>query len=457
MPDAPADAHGAGQAAPRAEATASDEDFVYHLYRGSELLMDGRVVEAKGEIERALSVKPQDAKGQDLLAAVYFRLGVYPRAIEIWDRLVRAYPRDATLRVNLSLALLKTGQPGQALEHIQTALELSPEHERAWGYLGLIHWRAGRYEEARQAFLRGGQAAMARRMEELIAAGTTAAGGLSALVEQEPTGSKERAAMRLAAEQAIERFEAEQVPLSVEESAPRRPSGAWRVGEPGVEPTPRARAPRAVTAPAPPSLGSLVDRWTVSLPDETPLAVGPTGQLHLVSSGDVYCRSSGLVAVRGELRTTSVRRRARGRELAEVLGGDDPVLLWRGPVAAILEPPAGRSFHGVSLVDDILFVREELLAAFDDGLGFESGRVPLARGELVMLSLHGTGTVVLRLPRSPTALPVAEGEEVRVVPSSLVGWTGRLLPRGPRARGTAPYGANAPALAFRGEGVVMVA
>jgi len=142
------------------------EAFLFHLYRGSELLMQDRVVEAKAELERALRDKPQDARSQDLLAGVYFRLGVYPRAIEIWSRLVAAYPTQAALRVNLGLALFKTGQADEAKEQLRAALKLDSDHERAWGYLGLVEWRLGHFEQARDAILRGGQASMAHRMEE---------------------------------------------------------------------------------------------------------------------------------------------------------------------------------------------------------------------------------------------------------------------------------------------------
>src|SRR5262245_34016226 len=65
----------------------SNEDFLFHLYRGSELLQDNRVHEAKEELEKAIHLQPRDSKGQDLLAAVYFRLGLYPRAIQIYEQL----------------------------------------------------------------------------------------------------------------------------------------------------------------------------------------------------------------------------------------------------------------------------------------------------------------------------------------------------------------------------------
>ena len=77
------------------------EDFLFHLYRGSELLLDNRVHEAKEELEQAMKLQPRDAKGQDLLAIVYFRLGLYPRAIVIYEDLVRLFPDDVSLSIDI--------------------------------------------------------------------------------------------------------------------------------------------------------------------------------------------------------------------------------------------------------------------------------------------------------------------------------------------------------------------
>ena len=438
---------------------ASEDDFLFHLYRGSDLLMQERVVEAKEELERALSMQPQDAKGQDLLAGVYFRLGVYPRAIETWQRLVDAYPRDATLRVNLALALLKTGQPAGALAHIHAALGLNPDHERAWGYLGLIQWRLGHHEEAREAFLRGGQASMARRMEEVL---VTSAGAVLAPTDTQPEPEAEargRVAMRSAAEQAIEQFEAEQLPLTVAGDATPGQRGGWRVAEPGEERIPsRPRAARHRPVDAPPALDALLDRWSLNLPSGTPLSLGSAGELFLsLREGDAHARLEGLRAVRGEMRTTVVQRRTRGRDLDAILGGDAPLFRWRGPVAAVLRAPPGRRFHGLTLDDDVLYLREELLWAFDGSLEYESGTLPQEGSEpLTMVQLYGSGTLALCLEDTPSAIRVSEGDDVRVDPAALVGWTGRLLPRG-RLGGTQPYSLHAPPLSFRGDGVVLVA
>lgn len=458
MRDAPPDGYDPRAGTLDASGAAADEDFLYHLYRGSEMLLQDRVVEAKSELERALELSPQDAKSQDLLAGVYFRLGVYPRAIEIWLRLVRHHASDAALRVNLALALLKTGQPADAIEHLHVALQIQPDHGRAWGYLGLVHWRLGRFQEARDAFLRGGQVAMARRMEEAI--GATSAGALDPAGEPSRDDDADRAAMRSAAEEAIEHIEAEDVTLQVA-TPTTSTQGSWRTVEPGNEPVPGAARRRKTTRPLPASaparLSALVDAWTVSLPEDTPLMVGPSGELFIQATRGLHSRIEGLRAVRGDMRITAMLRRAGGREIVdEVLGEHTPLFEWHGAVAAILSPPASAKFVGLSLDrDDVLYVREEVLWAFDDRISYESGRLPLVGRPVLLTQLWGEGTVVLALERPPAGLRVRDGEEVHVDPARLVGWVGRLFPS---ARGgTAPYSAAAPPLSFRGEGVVLVA
>lgn len=154
------------QGAPASDrgADMEQEDFLFHLYRGSELLQDNRIMEAKGELENALKLSPRDTKGQDLLAVVYFRLGLYPRAISIYEELRKSAPRDPSLKLNLALCYLKTGQNNAARSELEELTELAPSHTRAWGYLGLVYERAGDIERAEQAFERGGHPLMARRM-----------------------------------------------------------------------------------------------------------------------------------------------------------------------------------------------------------------------------------------------------------------------------------------------------
>lgn len=438
----------------RGDEPPANEDFLFHLSRGSELLMHNRVVEAKEELERALEHRPRDAQSQDLLAGVYFRLGVYPTAIRLWRSLVDDFPEDSVLHVNLGLALFKTGQPTESRDHLLRALEIDPSHERAWGYLGLIYWRLGKLDLARDAFLRGGQLTMARRMEEQSSAGSIPAPPPHEPPEELPAGieAAQVSAMRDAASAAADRLAGE-VHLSVEAERPRRrKSGRWNVVETGADVVPGLRRGRATPLPAPARAGVLADQWALTLPEGTPLAVGVEGELLVRSEGAVTGRVHGLCATQGALVAEPLTRRFRGRDSDEPLGGDeDPLLRWSGPIGGVVRPADGQTLVALRVDETLLYVREELVQAFDDRVGYESGRLPLAGRPSVLLQFHGEGVVVLRLPRLPSGLPVESEQEVRVDPEALVGWTGRLFP----SEAEDPFPASIP-LVFKGQGVVLI-
>src|SRR5262249_16731520 len=66
-----------------------DDAFLQDLYRGGELLAEGKVMEAREYLERAGQLQPQDEKCQNLLGLTYFKLGQFDRAASIYDTLVR--------------------------------------------------------------------------------------------------------------------------------------------------------------------------------------------------------------------------------------------------------------------------------------------------------------------------------------------------------------------------------
>src|SRR4051812_874233 len=140
------------------------EEFLYHLYRGSELLKDDQFYEAKSELERALAFQPRDIEGQSLLGVVYFRLGHYPRAIQIYEELIRVRPTEVAPRINLALCYLKTGQLAGARALLDELVQHRPDHVRAWGYLGLVYQRLGDFEKASVAFDRAGRPQLAARL-----------------------------------------------------------------------------------------------------------------------------------------------------------------------------------------------------------------------------------------------------------------------------------------------------
>lgn len=143
------------------------DEFVFHLHRGVELLEEGRSLEAKEALELALSERPKDPESQALLALVYFRLGLYPRAIEIYRVLADTHADTLSLKVNLAVCYLKTGQHALAEEALIAVVATDPGHTRAWAYLALAHERLGEHAKAARAYELGGHPRQAERARAL--------------------------------------------------------------------------------------------------------------------------------------------------------------------------------------------------------------------------------------------------------------------------------------------------
>ncbi|MDC0708773.1 tetratricopeptide repeat protein [Stigmatella sp. ncwal1] len=154
------------------ETSPVDDEFLNLLYRGGELLAAGKMIEAKDYLERAHQMQPKNEKGQNLLGLTYFKLGLFDRAAEIYEMLVRENPVDPTLRVNLGLVYLKTNALQRAVREFEVAVDLSPDHKKAHNYLGLALAQQSEYGRAREHFLLSGSDAMAEKMSRAIAGET---------------------------------------------------------------------------------------------------------------------------------------------------------------------------------------------------------------------------------------------------------------------------------------------
>ncbi len=455
------------------------EDFLYHLYRGSELLQDNCIGEAKEELERALSMQPRDVEGQGLLGVVYFRLGLYPRAIQIYEELIRAYPGEVTPRINLALCYLKTGQSMQARDTLEAVIRIVPDHRRAWGYLGLVFERLGDHTKALAAFERAGQEHMARRMQRLL-------DSEAAPADPDPP---QRAEMRLAAADAVRELD-EPRPFSIagagpDEEAPPSRSGRWRAVEPGEERMPASRGAQAVappgrfgpavpavagplsTAAAPtrpsapgqlPSPGELADQSLLAFSDGP--GVVTRGGMALVQFDESFVARVALVRAlrpRGRpLSSREVLRRSRGRDQAEPLGGTaTPLVLLEGAGGLLIAAPGSLSAFAVRLDGDFLYLREDRVLGFDSALRHENGRLSTGGGEPIpMVQLSGSGSIVFAAHAPLGALGVDAERALAIRADDVLGWSGRLLPQ-PLPANQAP-GSTHGLVAFNGDGAVFV-
>ncbi len=124
-------------------------------------------------LDQALRHAPTDQRARNLLGLTLFKLGDLEKAEAIYRGLIDDHPADPTLRVNLGLVFLKRGASSDAARCFSTALDLQPEHVKAQNYLGLALAQKGEHAQARDWFVRCGNAAMAERMSALLAVAAT--------------------------------------------------------------------------------------------------------------------------------------------------------------------------------------------------------------------------------------------------------------------------------------------
>ena len=438
----------------------ASEDFLFHLYRGSELLQDNRVHEAKEELEQALHLQPRDPKGQDLLAAVYFRLGLYPRAIQIYEQLCRDNPTDATLLVNLALCNLKTGQATGARTALEEVVRLAPDNRRAWGYLGLAYERLGDLEKAEHAFDRAGHAQMARRVAERRA-------------QRAPEPSIppiEAAQVRRAAAAAFQELDAGELSFALAEPALRRTeSGTWRaveIGEavktasqppPSMTSAPAAETKDAVRAPRALAQSARDARITPTGADAVGMHASGIVVVHGTGAGETFAaRLEALRSYSGAIATRVLERQSRTPSMEPFGGIGSPLVRMQVDGTVLLGPRAGHRLVPLKLAAEQVFLREDVILGFELALAFENGKLPIPEGEAVhVVQLRGTGAVIIELLDPWVSLEVTADRSATVRRESLIGWTGRIVPRAlpPNEAPSAQRGL----VSLVGEGTVLLA
>lgn len=458
------------------ESASSGEEFLFHLYRGSELLQDNCVSEAKEELEQALAMQPQDVEGQGLLGIVYFRLGLYERAIKIYREIVTACPTELTPRVNLALCYIKTGQLGLARRELETVISRAPERKRAWGYLGLVFERMGDLHKARAAFERAAQEHMVHRMDRLI---TSAEGATD-------SDRPERFEVRQAAADAVVELEtasgATSAFVGAEETTDDTGSrgGRWRTVEPGdAAIPPPARAPElgkrdqertrtslpplSLSPPAPDfarramSIEELADGSLLLFPSDSGVIQASDQSLlvHVREGFNLRQDTIGALLPREPGFTShALMRRQRAHETSEPMGGHttpfvalegqgDLVLTTRHPMQVV-------QIHG-----GFVYVRESALVAFESTVHYEHGRLSALGDEAVpIVQLSGRGVAVFERRGKFRTLPVRVEQPATVRARLVLGWTGRLLtqPVEPKRSPNQVHGF----VAFSGDGAVFL-
>ena len=308
---------------------------------------------------------------------------------------------------------------------LEEVVELDSTHVRAWGYLGITYERLGELKLAETAFLRGGHDALAKN----IGKGT----------DEEPRKGTMPGNAALSALQAA--FD------DPDTMGNRTRPGGLAVGT-GAGYSPRLTSPpapaaavariRSMSSEPPPSLDTdvrnlreLASDTNLTAPSGEPLQrVGHDWLLHIGEKASFYVRAESVRAMHGKLQNIVGRRKPRGTETEEVLGGAFGALVQlQGVGTLVLTPRYSHRFVAVNVGEEPFFVREEALACFDAKLSYESGRFQNLDDSLAhLVQMRGVGSALLESPSEVRSLEAGENRGVVIRLSSLLGWSGRLVP-----------------------------
>lgn len=423
-----------------ASGTGLRDDFVYHLYRGSDLLMQDRLTEARYELERALDMQPEDERGQGMLAGAYFRLGMYPLAVEVYEKLAQRHASDPILQLNLGLSLLRASSPQKAIRHLRFVVDAEPDHLRAWKYLGTAYWQLGQMQEAYAAFTKAGADELIARVKTHLERQVAEAhAGIASPPGLEFSGTLPKLG--------FDSTRPETWPLS--ENRTLAPSNISGVRSRHVSHAPARNFGDVAAA------GRDSNPWLVSPGDDNPIVIAPDGSLRISThQAPVVARTSHMVAIEGDIQSERLPWRCFGRPQAQRgASAHDDLSHLRGAARIVMAPGPKRSYYAVKLHSSSpVVLREASVAAFCGNVEHEHSYLP-SGGETPMLQLRGDGTVFLVTDAPPSLLSVIHQRTVRIHSDMLIGWSGDVLVM---AGATAPksMGESPAWLCFRGDGML---
>jgi len=463
--------------------------FEQAVAKGSDLLKQGKLDDAQKAFSAALLLDDQNAKVLALLGLTYFRAGKLQQARPIYEDLVERLPTDASHRLNLGLVYLKLGDAEKAIHSLEASRALDPSQGRAVSYLGLAYARAGRYAEAYRAFLLAGQKDLASEIEinltsaereqihqQLERSGITAPRAQppapapppvtvsSAAIDIPPSMPEIKIEQPEAAAVAEEQpeVESDSVQFVLPTAAPVEAMEGQSVISKAVEVASPAVASVATAAPhvaagstAPIPLSQLATESLVRPEDgDEVFEVTATGALVVRVTDRMMTRLDGVHVTGGDLAYEPAMRRSRGHQTEEKFDHGGSQVHTVSGSGYLIALPGDRHFTAVTLDDDIFYLREDLVFAFEASLRWENGNVPGLRGRLPVVQFRGDGAVALRTGKPLVRIKLPAAGVVFVEAARLAGWIGRVIPRAVMPAAGGPI--TGVCVECTGEGVVLL-
>lgn len=130
-------------------AIASDASLFQAYYqRATALLGLGREAEAQADLRKVTELEPTFARAHRSLGQMFLDRGQIEDAKRELARAIELEPKLTGVRIYYASALLRSGEPQRAIEHLRFAVEQREEAPLAYALIGVAEERLGRSAEA---------------------------------------------------------------------------------------------------------------------------------------------------------------------------------------------------------------------------------------------------------------------------------------------------------------------
>lgn len=382
--------------------------FLVHYNRGREAFQDGRLGEARKELEQAQKLRPNDTEVLNLLGLVYFKTGSFPEAEVIYRRLVESNPDVFTLHSNLGLIYFKQGILDPAETHLLRAVQLRPNYAKSHLYLGLLYRQKKKLGLAAEHLRFAGAEKLLREVEQELHASLPASMQTPGPAEAPRPAAAPVAPAPLAPvptiETSVEERETREAPHPTAEAA----HSAARKLQDAVDETPEDDQGRID-----------LDRKLEGA--SRTFALHENGFLEINFERSVYVKRGTVSSYSGNLRF------ATDTGLAGTTAGT--MVRVDGP-GRIFVYERGRKTFLLDLNEEFIYVEGGHLLALEDSLSFRVEPIydPSYQRKIDTVKIFGKGSLAISTSIEPLTMRVSRQYPLSVSSGSLVAWTGNLIP-----------------------------
>ena len=365
--------------------------FLMHYNRGREAFQQGRFAEARTELETSQRLRPEDSDVLNLLGLVYFKTNAYPEAEVIYRRLIEENPNVFILHSNLGLILFKEGKLEEAEQYLLKSVELRPNYAKSHLYLGLLYRQRKKYGIALEHLRFAGAEKAVRETEAEMKGGT-------ARMDTAPIPAMTQSDLKHKAPSAFNT----QPGVSASQTAARKLQDAVdeeaRVAEKGHL-----------------DLGRKIEGASRTF------ALHDNGFLEINFRRSVYVKRGTISSYSGNLRFVTEK----------TLAGTTAAMLVKAEgQGKIFIYEKGRKTFLLDLNDEFIYVEGANLLAVEESLTYKVEPIydRAYQQKVDTLKVFGKGSLAISTSIEPLTLRVTRDYPLSISSSSLVAWTGNLVP-----------------------------